>query len=106
MVKLTTAYIGLGSNLGNRENFIANALKMLAETKNIEVARVSDLIESAAMAQADQPEYLNAVAEIKTALTAENLQKILAEIETSLGRVREGKWAQRTIDFDLLLFGR
>lgn len=103
---MTTAYIGLGSNLGDREDSISKALKMLAETKHIEVARVSDLIESAALAQADQPEYLNAVAEIKIALTAENLQKILAEIETSLGRVREGKWAPRTIDLDLLLFGR
>jgi len=102
---MTTAYIGLGSNLGNREDFIHKALKMLAETKDTEVARVSDLIETAPLGGANQPKYLNAVAQIKTALTAEDLHKTLVNIETSLGRVREEKWSPRTIDLDLLLFG-
>jgi 2-amino-4-hydroxy-6-hydroxymethyldihydropteridine diphosphokinase len=78
---------------------------MLAETKNIEVARVSDLIETAPLGGVDQPIYLNAVAQIKTALTAEDLHKILLNIETSLGRSRKEKWSSRTIDLDILLFG-
>jgi len=102
---MTIAYIGLGSNLGDREDFIHKALKMLAETKNIEVARVSDLIETAPLGGVDQPIYLNAVAQIKTALTAEDLHKILLNIETSLGRSRKEKWSSRTIDLDILLFG-
>jgi 2-amino-4-hydroxy-6-hydroxymethyldihydropteridine diphosphokinase len=102
---MTIAYIGLGSNLGDRKGFIHKALKMLAETKNIEVARVSDLIETAPLGGANQPKYLNAVAQIKTALTAEDLHKILVNIETSLGRTRKEKWSSRTIDLDLLLFG-
>jgi len=102
---MTIAYIGLGSNLGDREDFIHGALKMLAETKNIEVARVSDLIETAPLGGANQPRYLNAVAQIKTALTAEDLHKILVNIETSLGRTKKEKWSSRTIDLDLLLFG-
>jgi 2-amino-4-hydroxy-6-hydroxymethyldihydropteridine diphosphokinase len=105
MAKVTTAYIGLGSNLGDRENSIRSALKMLAETEQVEVARVSDLIETTPLGDRNQPDYLNAVAEIKTDLSAEDLHKQLADIETSLGRVREGKWLPRIIDLDLLLFG-
>ena len=106
MAKLTTAYIGLGSNLGDRQNSIRGALKMLAEAKDIEVPRTSELIETAPLGRANQPDYLNAVAEIKTSLSAEDLHKKLADIETSLGRAREEKWSPRTIDLDLLLFGQ
>jgi 2-amino-4-hydroxy-6-hydroxymethyldihydropteridine diphosphokinase len=105
MAKLTTAYIGLGSNLGDREGYISGALKMLAEPKEIEVSQVSELIETAPVGGANQPDYLNAVAEIKTALSVQDLHKILLDIETSLGRVREEKWSPRVIDLDLLLFG-
>jgi deoxyguanosine kinase len=105
VLPMTTAYIGLGSNLGSREDFIHNALKMLAEAKDIEVVRVSDLIETAPLGGANQPKYLNAVAQIKTALIAEDLHKTLVNIEASLGRAREKKWSSRTIDLDLLLFG-
>jgi deoxyguanosine kinase len=102
---MTTAYIGLGSNLRDRKNFIHKALKMLAETKNIEVARVSDILETAPLGGVNQPKYLNTVAQIETILTAEDLHKTLLNIETSLGRVRGEKWSSRTIDLDLLLFG-
>ena len=103
---MTTAYIGLGSNLGDRQEYIKRALKMLAETKQLELVRTSDVIETAALAQSDQPKYLNAVAEIKTALSAEDLHRKLFDIETALGRVREKKWSSRTIDLDLLLFNQ
>jgi 2-amino-4-hydroxy-6-hydroxymethyldihydropteridine diphosphokinase len=105
MAKLTTAYIGLGSNLGDRHNSIETALKMLAEIEQIEVARVSDLIETAPLGGSDQPNYLNAVAEIRTTLSVEDLHKKLADVETALGRVRTEKWSPRIIDLDLLLFG-
>ncbi len=102
---MTIAYIGLGSNLRDRKDFIHKALKMLAETKDIESAYISDIIETAPLGGADQPNYLNAVAQIKTALTAEELHKVLVNIETSLGRTKKEKWSSRTIDLDLLLFG-
>jgi 2-amino-4-hydroxy-6-hydroxymethyldihydropteridine diphosphokinase len=101
----TTAYIGLGSNLGDRRANIDGALNMLAEAEQIELGRVSDIIETAALAQADQPMFFNAVAELKTALSAEELHIKLIDIETLLGRVRREKWSPRTIDLDLLLFG-
>ena len=102
---MTTAYISLGSNLGNRQDYINSALKMLTEVSGIEVARVSELIETAPLAQAEQPDYLNAVAELRTTLSPDDLQKTLVNIETALGRVRQEKWSSRTIDLDILLFG-
>ncbi|MBA7648272.1 hypothetical protein ES703_56056 [subsurface metagenome] len=126
MAKLTTAYIGLGSNLGDREGYIRSVLKMLApleireqgirnkkgkfltgraETEYLEVARVTDLIETTPLGDRNQPDYLNAVAEIKTTLSPEDLHEKLVDIETSLGRVRREKWSPRIIDLDLLLFG-
>jgi 2-amino-4-hydroxy-6-hydroxymethyldihydropteridine diphosphokinase len=101
-----TAYIGFGSNLGDRKSYLDSALRMLAEAEPIELGSVSDLIETAALGASDQPDYLNAVAELKTTLSAKDLHRTLADIETSLGRVRRGKWSPRTIDLDLLLFGR
>jgi 2-amino-4-hydroxy-6-hydroxymethyldihydropteridine diphosphokinase len=123
MKKPTTAYIALGSNLGNRKKFIKNALKLLTNTNQVELGRVcfahhnrctnqveltrvSKIIETAPLAQMDQPNYLNAVAEIKTTLTAQSLHKILACVEKTLGRTAREKWAPRTIDLDLLLFGQ
>ena len=78
---------------------------MLAEDSDIEVARVSELIETLPLAQAEQPEYLNAVAELKTTLNPDDLHKTLLNIETALGRIRQEKWSSRTIDLDILLFG-
>ncbi len=106
MVKQTTAYIGLGSNLGDRQGFIDKALKELCGTEGVEVAGVSDFIETAALGDAEQPEYLNAAAQIKTTLSPQDLHKVMQAIETSLGRVRGEKWSARTIDLDLLLFGQ
>jgi 2-amino-4-hydroxy-6-hydroxymethyldihydropteridine diphosphokinase len=105
MANLTTAYIGLGSNLGDRHSSITSALDMLRQAEHIEFVRVSEVIETAPLAGLDQPDYLNAVAEIKTALSAQDLYKKLTEIETSLGRNRDEKWSSRVIDLDLLLFG-
>jgi len=105
MAKLTTAYIGLGSNLGDREACIKSALEMLTNTQQVELARVSDLLETTPLDGSDQPNYLNAVAEMKTTLAAEDLHSKLTDIETALGRTRTVKWSPRIIDLDLLLFG-
>ena len=101
----TTAYIGLGSNLGDRENYIDEALKMIAGAGQVELCRVSDIIETIALSSGEQPKFLNAVAELRTTLSAADLHKTLTEIENNLGRTRRGHWWPRTIDLDLLLFG-
>lgn len=101
----TTAYIGLGGNLGDRKSNIERALEMLAQDESIKLERTSDIIETKALGNEDQPKYLNAVAEVGTTLSARDLYGVLAGIETSLGRIRRAKWSSRTIDLDLLLFG-
>ncbi len=100
-----TAYIGLGNNLADRQDFINRAIDMLAKAKDVQLVRVTDTIETSPLGQADQPDYLNAVAQIETTLSAGELHKKLLDIETQLGRVRGEKWTPRTIDLDLLLFG-
>jgi 2-amino-4-hydroxy-6-hydroxymethyldihydropteridine diphosphokinase len=105
MTKPTLVYIGLGSNLGDRQSCIRNALKMLADIPGVEVLHNSDIIETAPLAGLNQPKYVNCVAEIKTILSAQTLYQKMSQIENSLGRVRQEKWLPRTIDLDLLLFG-
>jgi 2-amino-4-hydroxy-6-hydroxymethyldihydropteridine diphosphokinase len=99
------AYIGLGSNLGDRRRFIDDALRMLRESPGIEVVTATNPIETTPLGNIEQPRFLNAVAELKTTLSAEKLHHRLREIEDALGRVRKEKWGPRTIDLDLLLFG-
>jgi len=106
MSKPVTAYIALGSNLGDRQNYIEEALKQLSKAEHVKLVKVSDIIETIALASTEQPKFLNAVAEIKTALNASDLHKELSNIETELGRARRGQWWPRTIDLDLLLFGK
>jgi deoxyguanosine kinase len=105
MANIETAYIGLGSNLGDRHGFINKAVEMLRQSAGIEVIGVSDLLETAPLLNLGQSNYINAVAQIKTSLSPENLFSKLQDIENSLSRTRNEKWGPRTIDLDLLLFG-
>lgn len=96
--------IALGSNLGDRTSYIDQAVAQLSQV--ITVLKVSSKIETEPVSEITQPNYLNAVLIGDTQLDAENLLKKMQEIETNLGRVRNGtKWAARTIDLDLIIFG-
>jgi 2-amino-4-hydroxy-6-hydroxymethyldihydropteridine diphosphokinase len=106
MAERTAAYIGLGSNLGDRRRSIREALAALERRPDIEVTRVSDVKETPPLGQASEPGYLNGVAEIHTTLTPEGLLGVLMATEDALGRTRHSRWGPRTIDLDLLLFGR
>jgi 2-amino-4-hydroxy-6-hydroxymethyldihydropteridine diphosphokinase len=98
-----TAYIALGSNLGNREQTLRAALDRLAE--HVRVTKVSSLLENPAVGgPADSPPFLNAAAEILTELSAPAMLNCLLKVEQSLGRHRGQKWGPRTIDLDLLLY--
>jgi deoxyguanosine kinase len=105
MTAWVTAYIGLGSNLGDREGTIRAALQMLGGNGSIEVTRVSALQETLPLGQMEQPNYLNGVAEIRTKLDAQELLRRFKATEVALGREPHTKWASRTIDLDLLLYG-
>jgi 2-amino-4-hydroxy-6-hydroxymethyldihydropteridine diphosphokinase len=97
---VTTAYIGLGSNLGDRATLIARAAEL------IDAVRLSTVRETEPWGYAPQPMFLNAVAEIETELTPRQLLDHLLDVERRLGRERIGpQWGPRTIDLDLLLYG-
>jgi len=96
---VTVAYVGLGSNLGDREGTITRAAGLIG------ARRLSSIVETEPWGVEDQPRFLNAAAELETALQARGLLDLLLDVERRLGRVRDGRWGPRTIDLDLLLFG-
>ncbi|MBA2462568.1 MAG: 2-amino-4-hydroxy-6-hydroxymethyldihydropteridine diphosphokinase [Actinobacteria bacterium] len=100
----TTAYIGLGSNLGEREAALRRALDLLAA--RVHVGAVSSFRETDPVGVTDQPQFVNAVARIETELSARGLLDFLLAVERELGRERRERWGPRTIDLDLLLYGR
>jgi 2-amino-4-hydroxy-6-hydroxymethyldihydropteridine diphosphokinase len=100
-----TAYIALGSNLGDREQNIRAAIRALNETRGLRVTRISSLLENPAVGgPPDSPPFLNAVVEVQTSLDPADLLERMLEIERNLGRERRERWSPRTIDLDLLLF--
>jgi len=101
---MTLAYIGIGSNLGDREATIHDALELLRE--RVRVVSVSSLRETEPWGVADQPRFVNGAVAVETELGARDLLDTLLELERQLGRTREGeRWGPRTIDLDLLLYG-
>jgi 2-amino-4-hydroxy-6-hydroxymethyldihydropteridine diphosphokinase len=100
------AYVGLGSNLGDREATIGQALDALRAEPGIEVVAVSSLRETDPVGYLDQPRFLNGAATLETRLEPQQVLAVLLRIERSLGRTREGPpLGPRTIDLDLLLYG-
>ena len=99
------AFVALGSNLGEREAMIREALEALAALPQTELLRASSLYDTEPVGDPDQPGFLNAVAELETELTARQLLWNLLLIERRLGRVRTRHWGPRVIDLDLLLYG-
>ena len=102
---MTTCYIGIGSNLGDRQGYIDNAILRLGKIKDTKVKRVSSIYETDAVSVIPQGKFLNGVMEIETGLGATELLKELNVIEGDLGRKRTVKNAPRTIDLDILYYG-
>ena len=102
---MTRAYVGLGSNLGDREGAIRRAVELLGNDAEIEVLRESIVRETEPVGYANQPPFLNAVAELETSLPPRDLLGRLLAIEHELGRTRARRFGPRTIDLDLLLYG-
>lgn len=101
-----TAYIGLGSNLNEPLTQLKSAVSALSSLQNIQLIAVSQFYKTAPMGPKDQPDYVNAVAEITTTLNADSLLKQMQSIENQHGRIRNtGHWGARTLDLDLLTFG-
>ncbi|MFW6482784.1 2-amino-4-hydroxy-6-hydroxymethyldihydropteridine diphosphokinase [Acinetobacter baumannii] len=97
-----TTYIGLGSNLGDSRQILSEAI---AKLKSLGEVKVSKLYQSPPMGPQDQPNYLNAVAQLKTELLPLELLDQLQRFEQEAGRVRLRHWGERTLDLDLLIYG-
>lgn len=100
------AYIGLGSNLNDPQTRINTALRQLADLERCRLIKTSSLYRSPPMGPADQPDYVNAAALLRTTLGAEALLDALQAIEQQHARVRDRHWGPRTLDLDLLLYGQ
>ncbi len=98
-----TVYIGLGSNLGDREGTLLAALTALGRIDAVAVVRSSSLYESAPVGP-PQPRYLNAVVQLDCQLSPRQLLTILKQIERDLGRTPSNRWGPRPIDLDILLW--
>jgi 2-amino-4-hydroxy-6-hydroxymethyldihydropteridine diphosphokinase len=104
---MAVAYIGLGANLGNREETIRRALELLSAVGDVEIVSVSSLRETDPVGYEDQPRFLNGAAALCTELRPRQLLERLLEVERLLGRDRSSgpRFGPRTIDLDLLLYG-
>ena len=100
----TAAYLALGSNLGDRLERLREAVRLLAAESGIEVLRSSRVYETQPVGP-PQPDYLNAVIEVRADGTARELLEACRRVEDALGRVRAERWGARTIDVDILTFG-
>jgi 2-amino-4-hydroxy-6-hydroxymethyldihydropteridine diphosphokinase len=107
MIAAMRAYVGLGSNLGDREGTLRAAVEALAANPAVEVLGVSTLRETDPVGPiADQPRFLNGAVAVETSLSARDLLALLLAIEADHGRTREGPaGGPRTLDLDLLLYG-
>ena len=101
----TKAFIGLGANLGDPETQVRRAFAALAELPRTRLLAASSLYRSAPVGVVAQLDFVNAVAEVETALTARALLEALLAEERRFGRTREFPNAPRTLDLDLLLYG-
>jgi 2-amino-4-hydroxy-6-hydroxymethyldihydropteridine diphosphokinase len=101
------AYVGLGANLGDREDTIRRAVALVDELAGVAVVRVSSLRETEPWGPVDQPRYLNGAVAVETDVPPRELLDALLDVERRLGRARddEERWGPRTIDLDLLLYG-
>lgn len=100
------AYIGLGSNLEEPVEQLEGAIEALNLNPEIEVTAVSHFYRNPPMGPQDQPDYVNAAAEVKVELDPYELLRVMQSIEDDHGRVRQGeRWGPRTLDLDLLLYG-
>ena len=104
---MSRAYVGLGSNLGDRESTIRAALAELGAAAGVEVVAVSTLSDTEPVGFLDQPRFLNGVAALETERPARELLGLLLAVEARFGRDRTAAPAQgpRTLDLDLLLYG-
>ena len=109
MIASVRAVLSLGSNLGDRERNLREAVSAIAATPGVIVDAASRIVETAAMKPSgvdeSAPAYLNAVLRVSTTLSPLELLAAAAAIESDRGRVREVRWGDRTLDIDIVTYG-
>jgi 2-amino-4-hydroxy-6-hydroxymethyldihydropteridine diphosphokinase len=100
---MSLVYIGLGSNIGDREEQVLRAVHELRAFSRVK--KISTLRETEPVGNTDQPKFINAVVEIETDYSPSELLQELLQVEEKMGRVRETKGGPRTIDLDILAYG-
>jgi len=100
------AYLGIGSNLGDKERYLSDAMEALRAHSLIVVKRISEWIQTKPYGGVEQDDFLNGVVEIETLLGPEELLAALHEIEAAAGRERTVRWGPRTLDLDILFYDR
>ncbi len=101
---MNRAYLGLGSNMGDKKGYIDSALELLEAHEKINIVKISSYYETEPVGYKEQDWFLNIVAEINTELDPHELLKYCMEVEQKLNRKRIIRWGPRTIDIDILLY--
>ena len=100
-----TAYLGLGTNLGAREDNLKRAAHLLTSSTSIQLIRSSSIYETAPWGYANQPQFLNCVLEVETGLSPNELFRCVKGLEADMGRQPSSRYGPRIIDLDILLYG-
>lgn len=103
---MTVIYLSLGSNMGDRKDYLNRALRALNDLEQTQVSQVSSFYETAAWGKTDQEDFLNICCQLETNLKPQDLLCHCQKIEKELDRVRHEHWGPRTIDIDILLYGQ
>ncbi len=98
-------YLSIGSNLGNREDYILEAVKKINRLEDVKQEKVSSVYETEPYGYKDQPNFYNIALELSCGLTPVQLLDKCKKIEEEIGRINRGRWKQREIDIDIIFFG-
>ncbi|MCM3745630.1 2-amino-4-hydroxy-6-hydroxymethyldihydropteridine diphosphokinase [Sporosarcina luteola] len=101
---MNTAYLSIGSNIGDRLHHLKEAVRALHSHEEIEVMKVSSIYETVPVGFTEQADFLNMAVSVATSLDPFQLLAACQQIESGLGRVREIRWGPRTVDLDILLY--
>ena len=101
---MNVVYLSIGTNMGEREQNLKLAVKLLTETDGVTVEAVSSIYETAPIGFVDQASFLNIAVRLTTNLSSADMLKVCQGIEQEFGRVREYRWGPRIIDLDILLY--
>ena len=101
---MNKVYVGLGSNIGSREEYLSRAIAAIASSPNCKIVKVSSVYETKAYGETEQPNFFNAALEVETKFSLIHFLLFIKNIEKELGRTKRAKWGPREIDIDIILF--